>query len=385
MPLRQNLIVSATLAMLAALLAGVAFADNRNVAEVPTDWQASELRDHELVGRIWSAASGNFTTAQEMGTDLALSRFILLGEIHDNPDHHLWQAWAIRTISKLRGARIVEGAPQIDLIAMEMLSVDQYDGIDKFYGRNSEVPRRRKPRAFGRMVNWQESGWPDFKIYEPIIAQALHEQIVVVPASPSRTLNRKVSSDGLAGALSETERARLKLDKPLDEPLQTALIDELRDGHCGLMPEKHFPRMTEVQRFRDATMADALLSVGDFKGAILIAGNGHIRNDRAVPLYLISRGADPDRIRTVAKIEVTSGKTNPADYIPKAPDGSPAVDYAVFTPRLDRPDPCVRMKEQFAAIRAQRSKAKQDGENPGHGSATTDSKTSKPQSAAPEK
>lgn len=341
----------------AAFLPAVARAeiDNRTVAPAPVDWKSPLLTDHPLVGKIWSAASSGFVTAQELGTKLALTRYILLGEIHDNPDHHLWQAWAIRTISKLRGARIVEGAPQADFIAMEMLNVDQYPGIDKFYGRDAEVPRVRKPRAFGRMVDWKNSGWPDFEIYEPIIAQAMHEQLALVPASPSRTSNRSVSTQGLEKALSEAERQRMALDNDLPGPLQTALIDEIREGHCNMMPDKHLPRMAEVQRYRDATMADALLSSGDHKGAILIAGNGHIRSDRAVPYFLRARGIASSQIATVAIVEVSEKETDAAAYLPTAPDNTAAADFVIFTPRLDRPDPCERMKQQFEAMRAARA------------------------------
>lgn len=331
--------------------------DNRSAPPLPLDWQASELTTHPLVGKIYSTAAKDFVDADAFAKALALARFPLLGEIHDNPDHHLWQAWGIRAISKIRGARIVEGAPQIDMIAMEMLSVDQYDGIDKFYGRNARVPRVRKPRAFGRMVKWKDSGWPDFKIYEPIVAQAQYEQIVLAPASPSRDANRGVSKQGLDGYLGSEEVARLGLSKPLPQDLQGALLKEIKDSHCGLMPEAHFPRMAEVQRYRDAVMADSLLSTGNTKGAILIAGNGHVRRDRGVALYLTDRGAEPASIVSVGKIEVVDGQVDPAAYRVSTPGGTPLYDFVVFTPRLKRPDPCERMKEMFQRIKNQKSKS----------------------------
>ncbi|MDX2258232.1 MAG: ChaN family lipoprotein [Hyphomicrobiaceae bacterium] len=320
-------------------------ADNRTVPALPTDWRATGLIDHPLVGKVWSSAQGAIVPAQDMGRAIALGRFVLLGEVHDNPDHHLWQAWGIRTISKLRGARIVEGAPQIEIIAMEMLSVDQNAGIDRFYGRDVEVPRPRGAKAFGRMVGWETSGWPDYAIYAPIIDQALFEQIVVVPASASRELTRNVSKEGLA-ALSIEEADRLALSKPLPEADAQALRDEIRDSHCGLMPETAFDRMSVVQRFRDATMADALLSVATGKGGILIAGNGHVRRDRGVAHYLAARGVAPKDIVAVGIVEVAEGKVDPQAYA-AGPGGQSIYDFVVFTPRLERPDPCVAMRESF--------------------------------------
>ncbi len=279
-----------------------------------------------------------------MGRDLALARFALLGEVHDNPDHHLWQAWGIRTISKLRGARIVEGAPQVEVIAMEMLSVDQQAGLDKFYGRNVEVPRPPGAKAFGRLVDWGKSGWPDYAIYQPIIEQALHEQIVVIPATASRDLTRKVSAGGFQ-AVGSGEVARLALAEELAPGPAAALNAEIADSHCGLIPERAFPAMSGVQRFRDATMADALLSVSESKGGILIAGNGHVRRDRGVPLYLVRRGVPADAIMVVAHVEIEPGREDAASYVPRDPDGKSAADYVVFTPRLTRPDPCEEMRK----------------------------------------
>lgn len=44
--------------------------------------------------------------------------------------------------------------------------------------------------------------------------------------------------------------------------------------------------MLFAQRFRDATLADAVLENNTGEGAILIAGIGHSRNDYGVPFYL---------------------------------------------------------------------------------------------------
>jgi len=325
------------------LLAFQARADNRDVPPVPDAWVSTLDREHPLTGKIYAPTQKTFVTAQDMGRALALARFVLLGEVHDNPDHHLWQAWAIRTISKLRGARIVEGAPQIDIVAMEMIRADQLPALDKFYGRDVEVPRPRPPAALGRLLDWEKSGWPDFKTYEPIIKQAMHERLVIVPASPSKELGRSVSKDW-DNALSKDEIARLGLDSEFAPVLQDALTTEIRDSHCGLIPETAFPAMSRVQRFRDATMADAMLSAGTYKGAILIAGNGHVRRDRGVPHFLAARNIPPDSIVSVAHVELRSGETDPTTYVPAAPDGSPAVDFVVFTPRADRPDPCEEMR-----------------------------------------
>lgn len=323
-----------------------AIADNRDPPPPPTDWKSTEFRDHPLVGKIWSAHEKSFVSLRDFGRSMALARFVLLGEIHDNADHHLWQAWVIRTVSKLRGSRIVEGAPQLDIIAMEMVRTDQYDALDKFYGRNVAVPRPRKARDFGRILQWSKSGWPDFEIYAPIIDQAIYEQLVIVPASVSRDFTRKLSKEGVS-ALSSGEPERLALAEPLEKERGDALSNEISESHCGMIPSSAIPSMSFVQRFRDATMADSLLSVAEGKGGILIAGNGHIRRDRGVPWYLEKRGVPANSIATLKMAEVSPDSTDPEDYIDRSRDGAPSVDFVAFTPKTGRADPCEKMREHM--------------------------------------
>ncbi len=336
-------------ALLATLTIAVARADNRDVLPWPGEWTAAEGRDHPLAGKIWQRAAGRLVSAQDYGTALAKSRFVLLGEHHDNADPHRLQAWAISTVSKLRGARLVEGAPQADAVALEMLTPDQQDALDKFYGRNSKVPRPRTAADFGRIVKWETLGWPDYKIYQPIIAAALDAQLQIVAANPRRDETRKAGREGTAG-LAVDEVRRLALEQPLDQAQAVALADEIRDSHCDMLPATALGNMSLVQRLRDARMADALLSVGEWKGAFLIAGNGHVRRDRGVPLYLARRGIAEAQVTSVMHIEVTAGKDRVEDYVGED-DGTHA-DYVVFTARQTRPDPCDEMRRQMEQMRA---------------------------------
>lgn len=328
-------------------------ADNRDVPVLPLDWVSQELRDHPLAGRIWSRQVGNFVSAQDYGTRLAKARFVLLGEVHDNADHHRLQAWAIRTISKLRGARLVEGAAQIDAVALEMLTSEEDEALDRFYGRNAKVPRPRTAADFGRLLKWDKLGWPDYAIYEPIVAAALDANLVLKPASPARAENRKVSKEGLAG-LGAGDVERLKLAEPLASEFATALAEDIKESHCGMLPEQALPNMSFVQRLRDARMADAMLAGSDGKGAILIAGNGHVRPDHGVPWYLIRRGTAPAESVTVLHVEVEPDKANPADYDVLDPVAGHQADFVIFTPRHTRPEPCEEMRRQMEAIKAKR-------------------------------
>jgi uncharacterized iron-regulated protein len=343
-----------------ATFLGVARADNQTVPEWPGAWAAPELRDHPLAGRIWSRAQGGFVSAQDYGMQLAKSRFVLLGEVHDNPDHHRLQAWAIDAVIRLRGARAVDVVAQMNAVAMEMLSADEHEAIDRFYGRNARVPRPRTPADFGRLVKWDKLGWPPYEIYRPIIEAALNAHLVITPANPARAESRKVSREGL-GALAADVVARLGLDRPLTVAQDNALAVEIRESHCGMLPETAIPNMSAVQRLRDARMADALLH-SQSKGATLIAGNGHVRRDRAVPWYLAARGVADKDIAAVRHIEVEVDKTAPEDYdlgVNGQGEAADLADFVVFTPRQPRPEACEEMRQQMEAIKAKRRAAKE--------------------------
>ena len=99
---------------------------------------------------------------------------------------------------------------------------------------------------------------------------------------------------------------RTGLDQSLAPPLAASLTQELREAHCGQLPEPLIAGMFRVQRARDAMMADRLATVAGRAGGVLIAGNGHVRNDWGVPWYL-ARIRPTARTLSVGMIEVRDG------------------------------------------------------------------------------
>jgi uncharacterized iron-regulated protein len=71
---------------------------------------------------------------------------------------------------------------------------------------------------------------------------------------------------------------------------------------------------------------------------VLIAGNGHVRRDLGVPLYL-EAAAPEKKSCAVGIIEVQESSDDPAHYAAGETPVQP-FDYICFTPRRERPDPC---------------------------------------------
>jgi len=299
-------------------------------AEPWTRWQSTLLKDHPLTGKIWSVRKKRFITPQTLGQAVRSARYVLIGEIHDNPDHHRLQAWLIEKAAADRKPAVV----------MEMIARDRAPAL-----RGYLATPDASPDGLGAALEWKESGWPEWKIYQPIAEAAFRLKLPIRAGDIDKPTLRSVSRKGM-GTLDKERRKTLMLDKPLGEPMNNALLDELYESHCELVPRGALGPMLNVQRLRDAVLADSLIKAAGGGSAVLIAGNGHVRADRAVPWYL-SRRAPQTEIVTIMLMEVERQAKEPEDLVPTGPGGEAAAGYVWFSPRAEREDPCKALRKRF--------------------------------------
>src|SRR6516165_3133522 len=55
-------------------------------------WESRLDIDHPLVGVVWDVAAKRPVTERELSARVQSSTIVLVGEAHDNPDHHRLQA-----------------------------------------------------------------------------------------------------------------------------------------------------------------------------------------------------------------------------------------------------------------------------------------------------
>ena len=237
---------------------------------------------------------------------------IVLGEIHDNPTHHLNQARAIAAIKP-------------KAVVFEMLSPEQAARITPALLQDEA--------ALQATLGWEKAGWPDFKIYYPVF-EALGDARIYGAAEP-----RDVVRSAMTTPLPEVfgpDAPRYGLDHPYPEALQKRLEAESQEDHCNALPAKLLPGMVAAQRYRDAAFARRVQQAYQDTGGpvVLIAGSGHADNDLAVPALL--RKLDPD-----AKV-VSIGQIEAAPDAPASPDQP--FDHWIVTPPTPRPDPCAAFK-----------------------------------------
>ena len=76
-----------------AILAGCAAETNTIEAPEPVScWKSPLYQDHPLAGLAWKPSANRQATAGEVYAALIKADFVLIGEKHDNPDHHWLQA-----------------------------------------------------------------------------------------------------------------------------------------------------------------------------------------------------------------------------------------------------------------------------------------------------
>jgi len=325
---------------LAAVVALVACADGSLHAPrsgAPVAWQATHGREDPRAGRIFDVVRADWIEERGLFDALAQADFVLLGERHDHPDHHRLQARVVRALVA-RGRR--------PAVAFEMLSADDTKAVDGFSsGTGSEDPAVRA-EALREAVGWDESGWPDWTLYAPVFEAVLAAGLPVVPANLARAEVLSIRRGGV-DALPPARRSELGLDEAVDPRTFRALAAQIRKAHCGHAPEAALARMVDVQRAWNAQLAASLAVAAEAThadgGAILIAGQEHVRRDRGAPRRL-ARLVPDARIATVGFVEL-----DPRD--PDAvPDSSMPFDYVWLTPRLDLEDPCEKYRDALETL-----------------------------------
>jgi uncharacterized iron-regulated protein len=229
---------------------------------------------------------------------------VLLGEVHDNAMQHALRYRAF-------AAHIAGGARPA--LALEQLDRGQQDAIDRMLAAPGAPDADAFIAAFGAR-GWT---WP---YYRPFIALALEHRLPIVAANVSRDEARGVMRDGLAAQ---------GFDAAVPAAVMAAHLASIEASHCGQVDAALAGRMALAQVARDQQMASVVARHAD-RGVVLLAGNGHVRNDIGVPRWLDAslRG----RAESIGWLE-EGGAAAAGLY-----------DRQVVTAAQPRADPCAAMK-----------------------------------------
>lgn len=255
-------------------------------------------------GEIVDLRSGQVLSAQALVERLADEPRVIVGEQHDNPEHHQVQLWLLQALAEQRA----QGS-----LLLEMLTEDQQVAVDKVHG----TPVQQWPQDLPQALAWQ-SGW-DWSLYGPIVRYVLAQPYPLLAANLTKTQVRQV----------------YRQPPVIEGPRSTApavsevLLTQIRQSHCGMLPESQLAPMLAIQQQRDRHMAERLLAAP--APSMLLAGAYHARLDIGVPLHVQDLGAPQPQVLILAQ------KGDAVD--------AGSADYAWYTTARPTPDYCAQMRQ----------------------------------------
>lgn len=278
------------------------------------------LVGHPLIGKIWDMNSRSFIDEATLLARINQANVLLLGETHDNPQHHDIQ-------QKLLKARIGSGARPA--LLMEQLDSENQAALDLALAGSNQDEALNTATGLIKFTDW--------KFYRPFLATAIDNKLPVIAANISSRQLQPVIWQGFA-AYDAAALKRMAVEEVWSESRQNYMLRHIGGAHCGQIRDELRAGLTRSQRLRDALMADAAVSsIG--RGVVAIVGSSHARRDVGIPLYLAAR--DPSaRIFSIGFVEVIPGRDAPETYETESASGDAPYDVIWFTPRVARADPC---------------------------------------------
>ncbi|MCD6680429.1 MAG: ChaN family lipoprotein [Burkholderiaceae bacterium] len=258
--------------------------------------------------------------------------FLLLGELHDNVAQHRLRLHWLEALAERHPFAL----------ALEQFDADRQDALDRARAEDTRESARPatapdlavRARRIAQAAGFDFHGW-DWDLYRPAIELALRRGLPLVAANLSPADTTQVARGSVPPAPAPPGWGAEQTE---------AMRASIRQGHCGLLPERAVDAMGLAQRTRDDRIARALVDARERTGlpVVLLAGNGHLRRDIGVPLHLAALRPRA-RIVSIAMLERSgAGEGGSA----AAPDQE-SFDLVVRTDAQPREDPCVALRERM--------------------------------------
>ena len=232
---------------------------------------APEQKDFLTDGQIYDLHSGKIISSSELLADLATARHLIIGEKHDNAEHHQIELWLIQNLLIQR--------PQGSVL-LEMLTSEQQPRVNQVKCWLKDNPVVRDSRV-QELLNWQK-GW-SWEMYGDIVMQLLR--------GPYPLLNANIGREQMLALYKKNEFPKGK--KSTAPVVQEALRETIIAMHEGNLESQQLTSMLSIQQQRDRYMARQLLSAP--VPSLLIAGGYHASKSMGVPLHMedLATGTHP--------------------------------------------------------------------------------------------
>ena len=239
-----------------------------------------------MTGQRWRDAGGA-ALGEAMALDsLAAARVVLLGETHDRPEDHLWQAAVIAGLAARGDDRLVVG--------MEMLPRRAQPALDAW------VAGRLDPAAFEAASGWASVWGFPLALYLPVLKLCRDRRLPLVALNVDRPLVSLIGRDGW-DALPAGDRGWLTPAAPASADYRRYLFGMTggaRPARAAQHPlDPAFDRFARAQGVWDRAFACAIAAAlaGGARQVVALIGRGHLEYGLGTPAELADLGITPVR------------------------------------------------------------------------------------------
>lgn len=230
-------------------------------------------KGHYMRGQAINTSSGKRITFDELILALGSKDIIFIGEVHDNPEHHLIQAQVLQAMMTRYGP--------VD-IAAEAFQHNRQAVIDRYL--NDKISED----AFLKEVDWKKEWGFDYSFYRPWLLAAREAGSRLYGINAPREIVKKVSRSGLE-SLSADERGQIAEEIDLGDKRHRDHIMKAYEAHTH-RDLKSFDYFYQAQCVWEDTMAQNIArNMKTGRKIVVFTGNGHIIYKFGIPDRTLKR------------------------------------------------------------------------------------------------
>lgn len=246
----------------------------------------------------WQDGEGQPLSQSAALAEAARARILLLGEAHETPGIHRWQAETARQLA-------ADGRPLV--IAVEWLPRAAQTALDKYVSGDGDEAK------FLSESEWKTRWGYDFAAYRPVFELARQHSLPLRAVNIERSIVRAASKGGLDAGLDAARKAGTALGRPAEPSadykarLEGSFAEHKPQDAPPPKPEA-LARFIAAQTIWDRAMAEGIADIlAETPEARVVAlmGHGHVEAGHGVAHQLAALGhrdvfsaiaaiADPD-------------------------------------------------------------------------------------------
>ncbi len=219
-------------------------------------------------GRIVDLSKGRSISFEALISELRAKDLIFVGEVHDNPEHHLMEVQILQALTDRYGPLTV---------AMEFFDTTKQPVLDRY------VENHSGETAFLQEVDWRKSWAFPYYFYRPLVMTAKANGNRIMGINAPIHIVRKVARSGL-DSLTPEERDHVADQIDLGNAAHRDYLKEVYEDHPK-SSLKNFEHFYQAQCVWEDTMAENIAQHIRTAGGktVVFAGNGHIIQGFGIP------------------------------------------------------------------------------------------------------